>query len=796
MFLASTNPSDLTVQYSQASAPAGLPPFARVVAGLPLVRHAESAVEAVADVLGPGGAPLPASIAASLTVASVASVDGLHFDQDRVGILAGRMANPASRDEIMMNARAASLLGLRVGEQVPVGFYTDAQAGSPGYGTARVRPVVRIEARITGLAEFNDELVQDDADRPQGDLLFTPALTKTLLAAGTSSGISWYGLKLDGGAGSIPAVEREADARLGAGGAAWFRVASADEAQVQSSIEPDWIALAAFAVIALAVTLLVGAQAIARQVRAGDADRMVLRALGAGPAMIAADSLLGLLGAVTAGALLAVVVAVAFSPVAPIGPVRPVYPAPGVAFDWAVLGGRFLLLAGVFGAVAVILAARAARRGSGPAWTASPAVPARGSAAGRLAVASGLPATAVAGFQFAFDSGAGRSRRAVPARSALSAAVLAVVIVMTTLTFGASLSALVSRPALYGWNWSYALASNQGPEAVPGRQVDGELRAVPGVAAWATVSYATADLDGQAVPVLFGDPNATVAPPILSGGPVTGRNQVVLGPATLAALHQHVGGTVSFTLAGPGLRIQDPLTIVGTATMPTVGQSDVLHTSMGTGALASAQLLGPAAAGCAGPPGMTFVRLRPGVSAAAGLAAMRRVTADVNRELAAVSPASPCHGDVLGVLPVQHPAQIANYTALSAAPSLLAAGLAGGAVAALLLTLFASVRRRRRDLAVLKTIGFTRRQLAATVAWQATVAAIVGSAVGIPLGIALGRWLWTAFARQIYAVPQPAVPVLSLVLLPLCALALVNLAAAFPARSAARTPAALALRAE
>ena len=63
--------------------------------------------------------------------------------------------------------------------------------------------------------------------------------------------------------------------------------------------------------------------------------------------------------------------------------------------------------------------------------------------------------------------------------------------------------------------------------------------------------------------------------------------------------------------------------------MPTVGLSDVLHTSMGTGALASAQLLGPVAASCAGPPGMTFVRLRPDVSAAAGLAAMRRVTAGV-----------------------------------------------------------------------------------------------------------------------------------------------------------------------
>jgi hypothetical protein len=45
-------------------------------------------------------------------------------------------------------------------------------------------------------------------------------------------------------------------------------------------------------------------------------------------------------------------------------------------------------------------------------------------------------------------------------------------------------------------------------------------------------------------------------------------------------------------------------------------------------------------------------------------------------------------------------------------------------------------------------------------------------------------------------VPQPAVPVLSVVLLPLCALALVNLAAALPGRSAARTRAALALRGE
>jgi ABC-type lipoprotein release transport system permease subunit len=145
---------------------------------------------------------------------------------------------------------------------------------------------------------------------------------------------------------------------------------------------------------------------------------------------------------------------------------------------------------------------------------------------------------------------------------------------------------------------------------------------------------------------------------------------------------------------------------------------------------------------------------------------------------------------------VQRPARIANYRTMSTTPALLAFGLAVGAVAALGLTLFASVRRRRRDLAVLKTLGFTQRQLAATVTWQATVAAVIGIALGVPLGIALGRWLWTLFARQIYAVPEPAVPVSTVILLSLGTLVLVNLVAAVPGRAAARTPTALALRAE
>ena len=111
------------------------------------------------------------------------------------------------------------------------------------------------------------------------------------------------------------------------------------------------------------------------------------------------------------------------------------------------------------------------------------------------------------------------------------------------------------------------------------------------------------------------------------------------------------------------------------------------------------------------------------------------------------------------------------------------------------LTLIASVRRRRRDLALLKTLGFTTRQLAATIAWQASVIAVIAVIIGLPVGIAAGRQLWTLFARSIDAVPQPTVPA-SLFLVAVGVLVLANLVAAIPAHLAARTPAALALRAE
>ena len=148
------------------------------------------------------------------------------------------------------------------------------------------------------------------------------------------------------------------------------------------------------------------------------------------------------------------------------------------------------------------------------------------------------------------------------------------------------------------------------------------------------------------------------------------------------------------------------------------------------------------------------------------------------------------------VLPVQRPAQIINYGSLGTTPLLLGAALGVGAAAALGITLVTSVRRRRRDLAILKTLGFTGRQLATAVAVQAGVAAVIGCAIGIPAGIALGRVLWDLFAGEISAVPYPTVPSGTIVTIGLVAIGLAVLVAMIPGRLAARTPTSQLLRAE
>jgi hypothetical protein len=699
-----------------------------------------------------------------------------------VSVIQGRLFNPHRPDEFMVTAATARNFHLHVGEVVPFGVYTNAQTAQPDFGKVATPPHARFDGTLVGIVLTSGEVVQDDVDATDDNLfVFGAALTRPLLTCCTAYTPS--SILVSGGSRYDAVVQREISAVLPKGFPP-FATNSVSEniTKAERAIKPESIALGVFGGIAALAALLIGAQVIGRQLRLGADELGTMRALGATPAMTTSDGLLGVLGAVLAGSVLAVGVAIALSPLSPLGPARQVYPYPGVAFDWTVLGSGLAVLAVGLSAAAVLLGWRVSPHRADRRRARSGE---RHSVGARLAATAGLPPPAVTGIRFALEPGTGR--QSVPVRSAILGAALAVGIVVATVTFGASLNTLVSHPALYGWNWSYELAAGEGSE-IPGSHVASLLNEDRHVASWTPVDFGTIEIDGQPEPIIAVTPDATVAPPLLSGHGVDGARQIVFGAVTLAQLHKKVGDTVvvrTNRVGGP-----TTVTIVGTATLPTIGTGGNEHPEMGIGALIPDSILpSQAALGNGQPvaddgPNAVLVRLRADSRAALG--SLQRIAHATSTPI----------DDGVTVYPVQRPAEIVNYRSMGTIPAFLGGGLAAGAVVALGLTLVASVRRRRRELALLKTLGFTGRQLAATVAWQSSVAVAVGTVIGVPLGIIVGRTLWNLFAREINVVPVPSVPVLLVVLIALGALVIANAVAAIPGRSAARTPTDLLLRAE
>ena len=98
------------------------------------------------------------------------------------------------------------------------------------------------------------------------------------------------------------------------------------------------------------------------------------------------------------------------------------------------------------------------------------------------------------------------------------------------------------------------------------------------------------------------------------------------------------------------------------------------------------------------------------------------------------------------VLTSQRPNGITNYASIDGTPAALAALLAAVGAAVLGQFIVVSGRRRRRDFAILKTLGMIWRQVRAITAWQVSTLTGLALLVGLPLGVAVGRWSWALFA--------------------------------------------------
>jgi hypothetical protein len=178
------------------------------------------------------------------------------------------------------------------------------------------------------------------------------------------------------------------------------------------------------------------------------------------------------------------------------------------------------------------------------------------------------------------------------------------------------------------------------------------------------------------------------------------------------------------------------------------------------------------------------ITFRPGVPVAAASRRLARTLASVKgaQGLSFMPPAVP-----QAILEVRDVAVLPF--ALGGFLVLLAVGAVGHALAT-------AVRRRRHELAILRTLGITRLESRLVVVTQASVLAAIGLAFGVPLGIAVGRITWRLVAQETPLAYHPPVAVWALALIAPLALLAANLLAAWPGQRAARLRSAQILRAE
>jgi ABC-type lipoprotein release transport system permease subunit len=687
-----------------------------------------------------------------------------------VTLLSGRMPHPSDPNEVLASFTLAQDNGLRIGSVIR------AQLGTPAMlrgGPADPSPVLHPALRVVGIVAAESEFPSGAA--VHYDLYATPALGAAVNHRAAL--LSTYYVRFGHG----PADLAGSDSRLRSLGVDGTYDLDAAADAVEGSIRPQvigWYVLAGLA--ALAALAVIG-QAMARQAATERADHPALSALGVRPREFVLVALARALLIGAAGAAGAVLVTVLVSPLTPVGEARLAVPSPGrMSFDPVVLPLGALAVLIVVIAVSAWPAARHARLlRSRPQQRAAPVAV----AAGRAAALAGLPATALIGIRSALERGRGGQ----PVGTALLGTVMAVAALCATAVFGASLTHLISSPALYGAPFQAYFGGNglPGSEAMATGPLLGSLRRDRAIRQITLGAFVEVNVNGRHVRTVAVTP--VRGPALLSA--VDGRlphddRDIMLGAATMRATGARLGGTVRVTVSDPaGKPHEARFHVIGRASLNAgtggLGNGAVMTTSAFIGAQCPP---GPGQPACQraarhGMATVVLVRAAPGPAGNAALARHIRKYPSLTYRPA-------------------EPAVLVNFGESVNFPLLFGVALSLFGAATMVHLLLVSVAKRRRETGLLKALGFVRRQVAAAVNWQATTVALVGIAVGAPIGIAAGKVLWRVFATNFGVVPVPVVQPLLLAALVTGVLATANVLAAVPALLAARSHPGQLLRAE
>jgi hypothetical protein len=677
-----------------------------------------------------------------------------------VKLIAGKMPAESQPYDVLASFTLQQDYGVHVGSVIHAPLYALSQLPALGSG-ANVSPSgPSVALHVVGIGAAEMEF--PSGTTPEYDIFTTPAFARAINKRVPHASV--YLVRLRHGSASLPRFA----AAAGPLHLAYVSNQATAAAAVAASIHPQAVGWWVLAVLAALAGLAVVGQALGRQsvVEAEEYATMVVLGLPRRHLVVlgsARNLLVGLVGA--AGA---VIIAFALSPLTPVGEARLAEPSTGFAFD------PLVLFLGALATVLVVLllgiwpAVRASqvRFGSDRALEGH-----RSSIAGKVA-AMGAPPSAVMGVRHALERGRGAA--SVPVGTALFGSALAVMALCATVVFADSLTHLTATPALYGSDYQLSFSSSNGG---PGNATSwvSSLQHDHSITAIMLAASNEVTINGHDVLALAG--KAVRGPMLLStvdGRLPTGEDEMTMGVTSLHQIGAHVGSVVRVTFQVPtGGSRTAPFRVVGTASFP----SDAGGGGLGTGSAFT--MTGYVNAVC--PPGRNVTACRQSFAASQDFVVLAKAKsgpegqADVARYVAQGSATRPTI-----------PTSLLNFGEAVNFPLILGCVLAVFGVATLLHLLVVSVVRRRREMGLLKALGFVSMQVGATVLWQATTIALVGIVVGVPLGIVVGRAVWIAFATNLGVVPVVAVPGLTIAALALGVMVVANALAIVPAVTSAR----------
>ena len=707
--------------------------------------------------------------------AAAAVDDSFGTAVDRPRVIEGRLPRPTSVHELAIGETFASQLHLHVGDTATFDSYSVAQVQQQTMGQdAGAAAGPKITFHIVGIVRRPLDLGVRGA--AGGVIVATPAFYERYHDQIGSYVGDLLRVRAKHGAADVPEITRAAR-RIFRGSDFFQALGVATDTQGASD---------AIGVLASALWIFAGVAAIAgvaavgivtvRQVGNEERDQETLAALGltARERALAAGALA--IPAAVGGGALAVVGAVLLSPLLPFGVAGKAEPDPGFHIDGFVLG---LGLVATVSFVLVVAAGAAWRVARSAARSRDARAIGRPSAAARIAASAGAAPRLTTGLRLALEPGRGST--AVPVRSAFFGGMLGTLGIVAVLVFAGSLDHLVSTPRLYGWSFDTALVSSAVPK--PQSNACGDVTTpathAPMFGAVAAICLQNVQVDGHPVEVWgFTSLKGSITPSIVSGRAARAPNEVALGKKALDAIHKHIGDSVKIRGDSGTRRFR----VVGQVVLPVL-QSDSPEPLADSAAVTS----------------RGFVRLFP-LETVPNLSIVARFARGVDvaripRTRSGLFKFVP--GPVpIGGTPPSVPVEIDRIRQVDQLPTILGGLLGLLATVAVAHAVVLAIRRRRRDLAVLRTLGFERRDVRAAIAYQATTLAVLGLLVGVPAGIAVGRVVWRAVADGLGVRPVTDVSVLALVAVAIGALIVANLIGTLAATAAIHDRPATVLAAE